>query len=98
MSREKYVCIAANKLLYRRLAGNTETKSRTMNVAERMAVEIVKRFGQTPVQWQQKHIIWFIDMRVMQLAAGTRRNYKTEVKKILLALEKRHWLYCLNRL
>lgn len=98
MSRERYVCIAANKLLYRRLGGTIKSKSVTMNFAERMAVDIVKRFGKTPIQWQQKHIIWFIDMKVMPLAAGTRRNYKTEVRKILLALEKREWLCCLYRL
>lgn len=98
MSREIYARNMVNKLIYRRLAGNFATKKRVIRVAETMAVEIARRFGKTPVQWQQKHIIWFLDVHILQLTDGTRRNYKTSIKRILNALEKEHWEWILNKL
>ena len=98
MSREIYARNMVNKLIYRRLSGNFASKKRVIIIAEKMAVEIANRFEKTPVQWQQKHIIWFLDVHILQLADGTRRNYKTAIMKILVVLEKENWFWVLNKL
>lgn len=77
-------------LLKRRIKGSRKTcvKER-IDRAKRIAIAIWGRFQVGPYQYKLKHLRWYMDVCIIDLAPSTRYRHWLAIKDIVYALDKK---------
>ena len=76
-------------LLKRRIKGNRQTCVKEhINRAKRIAIVIWVRFQVGPYQYQLKHLRWYIEVCMRDLAPNTRYRHWLTIRHIVRALDK----------
>ena len=76
-------------LLKRRIKGNRQTRVKEhMNRAKLIAIAIWQRFQVGPYQYQLKHLCWYLEVHIKDLAPNTRYRHWLTIKKIANSLDK----------
>lgn len=72
----------------KRFNGSAVTIKKHNERALKIASAIYSRFGLHVYQYQQKHILWFIEESLADYAQGTRYNYYLTLLKVINLDEK----------
>ena len=76
-------------LLKRRVKGNRQTCVKEhMDRAKRIAIAIWRRFQVGPYQYKHKHLRWYMEVCIRDLAPSTRYRHWLTTKSIVYALGK----------